>query len=371
MEDAPMVLDAEGDIFAGDRLSDSDSGCVGWSATIWLAQLDLGSNPDQAVALAKAIERWAETLGSLQLDELSWDVRRRIRRKISSSIKKMSFRSLVQKLVKFFQYCAAEALHPVVATSSVIYGYVDFLQEQGRVNPRTAPQYISAVSSLHQLVGLSGYSAHDAVTARLVRQWKLAVPSADHVDQVVALPADEVVAAAEEWVIGGPSSRLRDLLLVVVNFLFFNRGDTAVHTRMGDFWWNDNGTVLWFRERAFKGKLALQHERRVRQYPCKWSVLNILFSEYTRHLEGEWESVVPPTFWSLPLDPQGEKGSRGYELRVRRWIASRPNLNSSFSPHSVRRGGASAAFAVGVDLLRIRLWVSLKPMIEMKTKEQN
>ena len=76
-------------------------------------------------------------------------------------------KSMHAKFTKFADFCNANDLSALPARPSSIYRYIRFLREEGRVGVWSLPQYLAAISMVHQSMGHLQFSAFDQVTRRL------------------------------------------------------------------------------------------------------------------------------------------------------------------------------------------------------------
>ena len=58
--------------------------------------------------------------------------------------------SMATKLTRFEQFCADHDLPAFPAHRSTIYRYIRFLREEGSIAVTSLPQYLAAISMVHQ-----------------------------------------------------------------------------------------------------------------------------------------------------------------------------------------------------------------------------
>ena len=81
-------------------------------------------------------------------------------------------RSMQAKFARFQDFCDSVELVALPARPSTIYRYIRFLRGEGKVGVRSLPQYLAAISMVHQVSGYLHFSAFDRVTRLLTRAWR-------------------------------------------------------------------------------------------------------------------------------------------------------------------------------------------------------
>ena len=266
------------------------------------------------------------------------------------------------KLSKFVKYCAAEGLTPMPATLYTILKYIGRLASEGTINVDSLQPYLSCINSAHESVGLTP-PAVGPVIERARKGWR---QRQEHVggpdDKRIALPAEvmtKVLDLAFAMVLQGRYKfdsaalyNLRDAVAILVTYMFFGRSDTghAAQIVEGVPDIQVHGTDLVFYERNFKGKAAGDRKRTL---TCPLAGKQKLLKVISAFL-----SVAPATegyIWRLPQDGRRWGASVIDDMMQR--VMTRINVNApsgyTYASHSLRKGAASAAFAVGVDIIRI------------------
>lgn len=266
------------------------------------------------------------------------------------------------KLAKFISFCAERGLSPMPATTETVLRYIGYLATEGTVHVDSAQPYLSCINTAHVAVGLDPPALGSAVEQarkgwrqRIVQSGPLRgkrVPLPPQVAEMILAHGVQIVARGRYRSDRDEERQLRDVVAVLVTYLFFGRSDTgfAAETFEGVPDVQVHGTDLVFYERRFKGSAAGSQKRTLR-YPLagKRDLLRVISafldvapatSGYTWRLPQDgkkWNSTVIDDMLQRVLTVLGVEAPEGY----------------SYSSHSLRSGAASAAFAVGVDIIRI------------------
>eukprot|EP00873_Tetraselmis_striata_P009891 jgi/Tetstr1/430155/TSEL_019988.t1 len=288
---------------------------------------------------------------------------------LSSSLSAQTLKSYAGRLSQFAEFCHdSENISPLEATTATVVRYVAWIGERGHIAAKSLQPYLSAINTffeLHNLVPIAKDSLHLTSARRglMLRQRRL-----DAAPLRVPLPADvayRFVSKAELIVSAPyPESHLdyRALLASVVNFLFFARGLTGVSCRVQDVHVDTyNITLQIYREKGRAG----------RRGPDDLRVLLLPMSEHPRvarllhHFIDNVQSVPLVTvglaasnFWAVNVAEQSKPWTAA---TMSDWLSTAVNLvnaappaGTSWTSHSLRKGAASAANAIGAPLSHIR-----------------
>jgi hypothetical protein len=262
--------------------------------------------------------------------------------------------SVAAKFCRFWAFCARTGHHPVPAEAARVLAFVQFLRDEGRVSVRSGPQYVSAITTVHRWFAIPDYSATTDLTKRLFAAWRLAVADHEARDQPLAYPASnlvELLAAAAE---SPDLPVLRAALVIGLDFAFFNRADSAFPITAGDIL--EDGECIVFRETRFKRKRADSLTNRVRRFNATRlpDLLSVLRSYRARRVE-YFNADPPPYIWQLRAEgrPTTALISNIFSFAVATWPQLFP---AGVTHHALRRGGATAAHAIGVPLETICFW---------------
>eukprot|EP00873_Tetraselmis_striata_P028085 jgi/Tetstr1/448349/TSEL_035632.t1 len=303
-----------------------------------------------------------DAFGSDELGQRTLDL-------LSSSLSAQTLKSYAGRLSQFAEFCHdSENISPLEATTATVVRYVAWIGERGHIAAKSLQPYLSAINTffeLHNLVPIAKDSLHLTSARRglMLRQRRL-----DAAPLRVPLPADvayRFVSKAELIVSAPyPESHLdyRALLASVVNFLFFARGLTGVSCRVQDVHVDTyNITLQIYREKGRAG----------RRGPDDLRVLLLPVSEHTRvarllhHFIDNVQSVPLVTvglaasnFWAVNVAEQSKPWTAA---TMSDWLSTAVNLvnaappaGTSWTSHSLRKGAASAANAIGAPLSHIR-----------------
>eukprot|EP00873_Tetraselmis_striata_P046618 jgi/Tetstr1/466882/TSEL_011337.t1 len=271
----------------------------------------------KATATSRVAAAAADELGQRTLDLLS------------SSLSAQTLKSYAGRLAQFAEFCHdSENISPLEATTATVVRYVAWIGERGHIAAKSLQPYLSAINTffeLHNLVPI----AKDSLHLTSARQ--------SHLDY-------------------------RALLASVVNFLFFARGLTGVSCRVQDVHVDTyNITLQIYREKGRAG----------RRGPDDLRVLLLPVSEHPR--VARLLRYFIDNVQSVPLVTVGFATSNFGAVNVAEqskpwtattmsdWLSTAVNLvnaappaGTSWTSHSLRKGAASAANAIGAPLSHIR-----------------
>eukprot|EP00873_Tetraselmis_striata_P039470 jgi/Tetstr1/459734/TSEL_005087.t1 len=263
-----------------------------------------------------------DAFGSDELGQRTLDL-------LSSSLSAQTLKSYAGRLSQFAEFCHdSENISPLEATTAIVGRYVAWIGERGHIAAKSLQPYLSAINTffeLHNLVPI----AKDSLHLTSARQ--------SHLDY-------------------------RALLASVVNFLFFARGLTGVSCRVQDVHVDTYNIPLQiYREKGRAG----------RRGPDDLRVLLLPVSEHPRMARllryfidnvqsAPLVTVGLPTsnFWAVNVAEQSKPWTAA---TMSDWLSTAVNLvnaappaGTSWTSHSLRKGAASAANAIGAPLSHIR-----------------
>eukprot|EP00873_Tetraselmis_striata_P032982 jgi/Tetstr1/453246/TSEL_040262.t1 len=319
---------------------------------------DAGVGEDVAADVDVAAK---DAFGSDELGQRTLDL-------LSSSLSAQTLKSYAGGLSQFAEFCHdSENISPLEATTATVVRYVAWIGERGHIAAKSLQPYLSAINTffeLHNLVPIAKDGLH-LTSAR--RGLKLRQRRLDAAPLRVPLPADVAYrfVSKAELVVSAPYSEshldYRALLASVANFLFFARGLTGVSCRVQDVHVDTyNITLQIYRE---KGRAS-------RRGPDDLRVLLLPVSEHPRvacllhHFIDNVQSVplvivglAASNFWAVNVAEQ----SKPWTAATMYWLSTTVNLvnaapptGTSWTSHSLRKGAASAANAIGAPLSHIR-----------------
>jgi len=179
----------------------------------------------------------------------------------------------------------------------------------------------------------------------------------------VALAALQMAADMPELRSPALVARFRTLLYTGLGFALMARSDTDIHLQLDDIGVTDSD--LWIRLRAEKGKRR-NLERRIERIPAaaangllhrvvkRWLAGHAAMRRMAAHAGTAWASQG--NFWRLPGDPTWTSSSAICTAWLKHacgLLGHAPPLGQTWTSHSLRKGAASAAHAIGVTLVRI------------------
>eukprot|EP00873_Tetraselmis_striata_P038001 jgi/Tetstr1/458265/TSEL_044753.t1 len=303
-----------------------------------------------------------DAFGSDELGQRTLDL-------LSSSLSAQTLKSYAGRLSQFAEFCHdSENISPLEATTATVVRYVAGIGERGHIAAKSLRPYLSAINTfleLHNLVPIAKDSLHLTSARRglMLRQRRL-----DAAPLRVPLPADvayRFVSKAELIVSAPyPESHLdyRALLASVVNFLFFARGLTGVSCRVQDVHVDTyNITLQIYREKGRPGRRGPGDLRvlllPVSEHPRVARLLHY-FIDNVQSVPLVTVGLAASNFWAVNVAEQSKPWTAA---TMSDWLSTAVNLvnaappaGTSWTSHSLRKGAASAANAIGAPLSHIR-----------------
>eukprot|EP00873_Tetraselmis_striata_P023504 jgi/Tetstr1/443768/TSEL_031756.t1 len=303
-----------------------------------------------------------DAFGSDELGQRTLDL-------LSSSLSAQTLKSYAGRLSQFAEFCHdSENISPLEATTATVVRYVAWIGERGHIAAKSLQPYLSAINTffeLHNLVPIAKDSLHLTSARRglMLRQRRL-----DAAPLRVPLPADvayRFVSKAELIVSAPyPESHLdyRALLASVVNFLFFARGLTGVSCRVQDVHVDTyNITLQIYREKGRAGRRGPDDLRvlllPVSEHPRVARLLRY-FIDNVQSVPLVTVGLAASNFWAVNVAEQSKPWTAA---TMSDWLSTAVNLvnaappaGTSWTSHSLRKGAASAANAIGAPLSHIR-----------------
>eukprot|EP00873_Tetraselmis_striata_P040919 jgi/Tetstr1/461183/TSEL_006320.t1 len=303
-----------------------------------------------------------DAFGSDELGQRTLDL-------LSSSLSAQTLKSYAGRLSQFAEFCHdSENISPLEATTATVVRYVAWIGERGHIAAKSLQPYLSAINTffeLHNLVPIAKDSLHLTSARRglMLRQRRL-----DAAPLRVPLPADvayRFVSKAELIVSAPyPESHLdyRALLASVVNFLFFARGLTGVSCRVQDVHVDTyNITLQVYREKGRAGRRGPDDLRvlllPVSEHPRVARLLRY-FIDNVQSAPLVTVGLAASNFWAVNVAEQSKPWTAA---TMSDWLSTAVNLvnaaplaGTSWTSHSLRKGAASAANAIGAPLSHIR-----------------
>eukprot|EP00873_Tetraselmis_striata_P020224 jgi/Tetstr1/440488/TSEL_028814.t1 len=263
-----------------------------------------------------------DAFGSDELGQRTLDL-------LSSSLSAQTLKSYAGRLSQFAEFCHdSENISPLEATAATVVRYVAWIGERGHIAAKSLQPYLSAINTffeLHNLVPI----AKDSLHLTSARQ--------SHLDY-------------------------RALLASVVNFLFFARGLTGVSCRVRDVHVDTyNITLQIYREKGRAGRRGPGDLRvlllPVSEHPRVARLLHY-FIDNVQSVPLVTVGLAASTFWAVNVAEQSKPWTAA---TMSDWLSTAVNLvnaappaGTSWTSHSLRKGAASAANAIGTPLSHIR-----------------
>ena len=267
--------------------------------------------------------------------------------------------SYMSKFRGFLHYCADRDREPLPASTSTVVGYILWEQQRAMLTPPSLDKYLSAIKAVHVVAGLPDPLAHYLV--RLARSGFRAgaLERAGSLrPQRLPLPASWLLAVVD-FGLATPDVYLRiQAAGLALAYMLFNRPGAAACIRAQDLQFTD--AALEAQLVDFKMALRTGRERHTFSVPLNGAdkadrpmllVRRVLEAHYAAHRH--------PTAM-LFADPAAPPAQRRFHLAARvtgRWLTRlrevvplRTPLGGVYQGHSVRKGAASEAYALGVPV---------------------
>lgn len=290
---------------------------------------------------------------------------------LQASLETRTYQTYGSTIKMFLQFCAEEGLDPLDLTPVQAARYVAWLGHRGTVAAGSLQPYLSAINKLLQDHGRPPVALGPLVAAAR-KGLKNRQSSLRPKDARLPLPAPVALSILEHAERLVPDltwdnssglqleSLYRAMVAVLVNYIFFCRGETGVACQTGDLVTDTQHLTLFVRQA--KGHHSdPQHQRPVLQIERQRSLrLTALVENYNvgrARLFVSQQLPVPRHQWQLCSDEQPLSWSAA---TVTQWLESALSATGNSPPpgftwtsHSLRSGPASAANAIGVVLTKI------------------
>lgn len=312
----------------------------------------VGDPPDDPLPFEPVPED--HPLYGTEIDGLLRDDRSWMTQQFLASFTEATRRTMAAKFQRFQRFCEQHDLVAFPARRASIYRYIRFLREEGKVGVRSLPQYLAAISMVHQISGHLSFSAFDPVTRILTRAWRRAAPApVQHHRPVpisVLLRILDVGLTTEDGVL------LRAACAAHIDYIFFNRAQSGHFVLVEDVR-IDDGLIL-FRERKSKLRKNAAPQSRYRSWPSRGAPEIVeLIRRWTAYRDAAWARTDQPPRHFYRLPGESTPGPKTVAAWFSTLLAQEPTIASEpYTHHGLRGGGASSCFALEVAERRIRDW---------------
>eukprot|EP00873_Tetraselmis_striata_P015711 jgi/Tetstr1/435975/TSEL_024856.t1 len=273
------------------------------------------------------------------------------------------------RLSQFAEFCHdSENISPLEATTAIVVRYVAWIGERGHIGAKSMQPYLSAINTffeLHNLDPIAKDSLHLTSARRglMLRQRRL-----ETAPLRAPLPADVAYrfVTKAELIVSAPTPEyqhdFRALVASVVNFMFFARGLTGVSCRVRDVHVdNYNITLQVYREKGRAGRRGRNDLRvlllPVAEHPRVARLLHH-FIDTVQSVPLVTVALAETNFWAVTPSEQSKPRTAAtmsdWLSTAVRLVGAAPPAGTSWTTHSLRKGAASAANAIGVPLSHIR-----------------
>ena len=287
----------------------------------------------------------------------------------TTALNPSTYRTYGTGIQSFFQYCLEDGVHPLAISQVHAARFVAWLGLRGTVAAASLQPYLSAVNRF-----LGNHGVQPVALGLLVASVRRGLAGAQVDTQEpplrVPLPAEAVVAfivkaatlmAARPVWPDPPDDAVylfRALLACAVSFLYFQRGEAGASCRTADLAPHDSGIILYARDyKGARGVPAVKrpiHQLPAASFPTLLALLRFFDAQRTA-LNG---GTLPPFRWAITT---AEPASTWTAATLTTWLRQAcaathqaPPPGYAWTSHSLRKGAATAAYAVGVPLLKIK-----------------
>lgn len=288
----------------------------------------------------------------------------------SSCLSTATYSSYGRLWAAFEDFCAQRRLCALPATAGTVACYVASLAASGRWQPGSLQPVLSAINRVHRdLLGVEDGPAQGALVTSVKRGWEARHAATPGVRSDVRRPLPASVASAAldaglallPSVIAGNPELLRSLVYLAFGFALMARAGTDIALLRGDV--TPRASSIFVRLRAEKGKqravthrtLELRGHAALATLVARWAALQQrawALSARTMPLDVD--------FWRLPTDPASWPTASSvcseWLLQACNHVGATPPPDSKWTSHCLRKGAASAAAAIRVELATIRDW---------------
>ena len=322
-----------------------------------------GAAPAPAQPVGKPPAPWAEGLGERLRAQLGDSAAARTVIELASAhLADTTQRTYGSAWLRFEQFCSAERRQALPADAATIALYLGHLKNTGNWQPQSVGTVLSAIKKVHQDV-LNVEAPVDAPLVKQVRSgWAYAAARAPggKSDQRLPLPAEAALRALQRftqtdiaaWQAAPATARAH--VFTVMGFCQFARAGTDVALQRSDV--TVAGADIVARLRVMKG-----HEKNREFDQQRITGHNLLAAFITRWQAFQLDQWRRSTrtmpldmgFYQLPGDaawppPNASAACNAWLDLACRDLGVTAPLGGKYTSHSLRSGGASAAFAIGV-----------------------
>jgi len=265
----------------------------------------------------------------------------------------------MSKFRGYLLYCADHGREPLPASTSTIVGYILWETQRAKLTPPSLDKYLSAVKAVHAVAGLPDPLAHFLVRlARLGFRAGALQRAGALKPQRLPLPASWLLAVID-FGLATPDAYLRiQAAGLALAYMLFNRPGAAACIRAKDLMFTDAAMEAQLVD--FKMALRTGRERHTFSVPLNGAGKSERPMQLVRRVLVAHYAARRDPAAMLFADPAAPPAQRRFHLAARvtgRWLARlrevvplRTPLGGVYQGHSVRKGAASEAYALGVPV---------------------
>ena len=253
-----------------------------------------------------------------------------------------TWHSYASHFASFVRFCVSEGLEFMPGSQYAGLLWAQSLAARGTVQARTAQPYFSAVNTVHELLGFPKPCCGDNLLLAAFRKgWeRLQVSITPAATLVLAFRASDVWRLYDVLpTVGAASELFVPLLFVLLGFCVFLRPVSLLSVQWARVVDVDDTSVFQYKPLNWKGRIVQPAVAPVLQFPlCGLPCLRAALLQQLARTPGQ--------LWPARQSTRGAE--QWFRLVLER--CGLPHLTGVHTLYSLRRGGASAARAVGVPL---------------------
>lgn len=263
-----------------------------------------------------------------------------------------TYRGYQGKWEKFARFCRTSGRQPLPATLETVLCYIGAVLEEGTVAATSLQPYLSAINRVHADFDFER-PAQGPLVAAARKGMGFAQVDTEPRLQRKYLPAEAARAALDAGLRSSTAGSARDYMVIVLSYLWFHRASTTGSLQDHDVQVTE--TELLVHERFRKGHSHEVTTRAIampRTSPGVDAACRLV--EHFRTLRGK--CAPQAAFYGLQGESPAALSAEFIDTTFRRGLTAlsiQAPPGYSFSSHSGRAGGATAAYSIGGTLERI------------------
>lgn len=247
----------------------------------------------------------------------------------------------------FVRFCVERELEFLPAGRLTMVMWAQHLAEKGTVKAATAGPYFSVVNTVHGMLGFDKPCVDNDMLASFRKGWERQQVSLQPAPAVAGLALPAALAFKLYLALPGAAAPqvLRQLLFCFLSFVLVLRPASLLSVQ----WMRVRDGMLQYKPLHWKGRVMCADAAPVLQFPVRH--LPFVSSALEKLLSSRYG--VGDSIWRLRGEPAPVTSTAESWFAAACRKAGFPPQAGRYTLYSTRRGGASAAAAVGVQLHKI------------------